>query len=205
MGKFPQASGTGLIYMVGCIVKNNLTHETFYLNYLVDALDSKCECQMIRDWLQDLQQMIDDNNVAHTKRHTTFPKINLIHWSSAESYHLQHCLEEYCNDITTNYNIEFIDLYQLFKTHRVALPGCFNYGLKNIAQALYRQGKIHTIWPNDIDGTQAMVAAWYAYKTAQQQNKTLSEIEAMEEIIRYNFTDCKVLEEIVDYLRQLDS
>jgi len=48
----------------------------------------------------------------------------------------------------------------------------------------------------------AMVAAWWYAGESKQLNLSLKEIDLMQGIERYNEIDCKVMMEIVRYLRR---
>ena len=112
-------------------------------------------------------------------------------------------LENYGHDLLINHDIEMIDLCKLFKGAKVGLPECYSYGLKSIAKSMQKLGLIKTIWPDDLDGNQAMVAAWKAEEIAKSQNKIIPEVDFMESIIKYNYVDCKVMEEIQLYLQNI--
>jgi len=90
------------------------------------------------------------------------------------------------------------DLCKLFQNEPIVLKDCFNYGLKNIAKAMKKHGMITVDLDSDCDsGTSAMVNAWKCYNTTENAVET----DTMKDVGKYNEFDCKVLWEIITYLR----
>lgn len=80
--------------------------------------------------------------------------------------------------------------------------GALGFGLKAVAQALHGHGLIETSWEGSpLDGLGAMVGAWRCDDEAGERGVALSDMELMGEIRRYNEVDCRVIMEIVRYLR----
>ncbi len=96
-------------------------------------------------------------------------------------------------------NIEgWSDMCKLFQNESIVLKDCFNYGLKNIARAMKKHGMINVDMDSDCDnGTSAMVNAWNCYNL----HGNICEMSSMKDIVKYNEFDCKVLWEILTYLR----
>ena len=66
---------------------------------------------------------------------------------------------------------------------------------------MYKNSMIDTIWDNNSicsDGNDAMFHAW---KTYIHTNTNISETHVMNDIIKYNEIDCKMIFEIINYLR----
>ena len=97
----------------------------------------------------------------------------------------------------------FLDLYQLFRVEPIAVNGALNYSLKSIAKAMNKHNLIKTSWDSRnpcSNGLNAMLLAHKAYKDTKEimDEKNL----IMRDIIHYNEVDCKVLWEIINYLRE---
>lgn len=103
------------------------------------------------------------------------------------------------DEITDNWTLNgWTDLCKLFQNESIVLKDCFNYGLKNIAKAMKKHGMIDVDLDTECDsGTSAMVNAWNCYNTPGD----VTEMKTMEDISKYNEFDCKVLWEILTYLR----
>ena len=93
-------------------------------------------------------------------------------------------------------------LERVIRAASVAVTGAFNFGLKSIAKAMHAAGFISTIWADGpTDGLGAMVATWSAAHEAAAARTPLSTHPLMIEIARYNEVDCRVMSEILAWLR----
>lgn len=212
---------SNIIYMIGCYVKNNRTKKDEYLNYLIKTIDPENEKQILTDWMNDLTKIMSEAKMSKRRSHM----IPIYHWSPAEVVQLRRVKTAYGSPLSEFIDrMNFIDLYQIFKEAKVGIPGAFGYGLKTVAKALHKLGKIADTWEENLNGADAMVAAWYL-NGADLDREIIKNIKKVEEftaelvtekseqpsnldklakeIIIYNYYDCKVMEEIVDYARQL--
>jgi predicted RecB family nuclease len=75
------------------------------------------------------------------------------------------------------------------------IRGCFDFSLKSIAKAMHRYGMISTsLESNCNSGMVAMLNCWKYYNQGRDE-------EIIQDTIRYNEFDCKVLYEILEFLR----
>ena len=124
-------------------------------------------------------------------------------WTAAENRQFDRACEEHDTDrkdhISDNWQaVEWCDMYHLFRSEPIVLKGCFKFGLKDIAKAMRKHGMIQaSIGSSCNSGMMAMVKAWQCYQSSA--NPAVSDI--MLDISRYNEFDCKVLWEILTYLR----
>ena len=87
----------------------------------------------------------------------------------------------------------------LFKNSNIGIKGAKTYGLKDIAKSMYENNLINELWDKKIsDGSDAMVTVW---KINNDSNLNLINDYRMNNIINYNKMDCKVLYNIMTYLR----
>jgi len=110
-------------------------------------------------------------------------------WNSAESrqINLDNC--KY---------FQWTDLCSLFKSEPIVLKGCFKFGLKSIAKTMREHKMITSSNNSDCDsGMTATVKAWGCYQKTDKpfDSKELKDIE------KYNEFDCRVLWDIIEYLR----
>ena len=92
---------------------------------------------------------------------------------------------------------------EVVKEEPVVVRGALAFGLKSIAQAMQGHGHIQTKWESGpVDGLGAMVGAFWCADEAAKKDVSLAQIDMMQGIQRYNEVDCKVMMEIVQYLRQ---
>jgi hypothetical protein len=79
----------------------------------------------------------------------------------------------------------------------------WGFGLKAFAKALYGHGLIETSWgDSQVDGLGAMVGAWACDAEARERGVPMIELALMREIAEYNEVDCRVMMEILAYLRE---
>ena len=82
------------------------------------------------------------------------------------------------------------------------MRGAHAFGLKAVAQALNSHGLIGTKWESGpTDGLGAMVGAWKCAAECRIRHLPLDQHPLMLEIQKYNEVDCKVMMEILYYLR----
>jgi hypothetical protein len=119
-----------------------------------------------------------------------------IHWTQAEPTFYK----KMQNKIPNLPNKKFMDLYKLFIDEPITIKGALNYSLKTVAKAMYKHKMIKTSWDTNstcVNGLDALIQAhkMYFVNSNDKFNK-------MDEIVKYNEIDCKVLYEIIDYLRK---
>ena len=86
------------------------------------------------------------------------------------------------------------DLCSFFREEPIVVKGCFKFGLKEIAGAMYRHNLINTRLTEECDcGLSAMLMAVEYYKSKNAS--------VLGKIVRYNEFDCKVMYDMIDYLR----
>jgi hypothetical protein len=224
--QFPKISGTSMIYMIGCMVKDRVHNEEYFLNYVVDRLTLECETKMINDWLQDLVRIqkaafhdangrtnpskrpkseydILESTHSQSEYHDA-KQINIVHWSRAEYGLLTKALSNATKKTKTNpfidYEYRLIDLYECFKTAEIGLPGAFSYNLKTVAKSLRSINLITSSWDAGMDGNTAMVSAWIADREASVTSVNMGDMPRLDEVIKYNQIDCEVMAEIIEKL-----
>ena len=93
-------------------------------------------------------------------------------------------------------------LQKVMREEPVVVRGALGFGLKAVANAMHSHGPIETSWADSpVDGLGAMVGAWRCDEEARRKGVPMTELPLMQEIIRYNEVDCKVMMKIVRYLR----
>lgn len=124
-------------------------------------------------------------------------------WNSAECRQIDITCDNLDNEkkehISDSWKIKkWADLSSLFRSEPIVLKGCFNFGLKNIATTMRENHMISANISSDCKtGMMAMVNAWKCYKDCNNP----IESDIMKDIEKYNQFDCKVLWEIINYLR----
>lgn len=117
----------------------------------------------------------------------------LYHWSHIEQTMWKRLLDAH-NLKSPDYN--WVDLAQIFIRGPIVIKGCFNFKLKNVAKAMKSYGMIETSMHGEVvNGTDC---AAHAYQMFQSGDLAL-----MPTLVAYNNLDCRMLWEILTYLRQV--
>ena len=184
---FPEASNYAMIFLIGVVIVDNVAGTKEYRSYIVDKLTHDAELQIINKMLSDFIDL-------RKKYNQNFSPV--YYWSNAENYMLKRAIggrrlfEE---------QLVLIDLCKFFKESGLILPGQMGYGLKSVATVMHKNNFIHTIWGNDSDisdGLNAMIEAIRTYKYRPEHKDIF-----FSNVLNYNYVDCKVMEEIMNYLR----
>jgi len=171
------------IFMIGLGWEENNKWE-FKCFYLED-LTSKDERNMLNDFFSFLKDKEKEFNQESI----------LLHWTRAEPLFLK----KSCSKYNINFKlkeVKFFDLYDLFVDNFVSIKGCFNYSLKNVARSMFNNGMINTLWDKNNVCSNGLNAMYYAQEYYKGNNKDI-----MSSIINYNEIDCKVMYDILKYLR----
>jgi hypothetical protein len=195
--KIPDRGGQPLIFMIGC---GHLKDGKWNFScFIAESLDEKSEAQIIDDWLEHMRLVkvrLDSKMLP--------PKV--FHWSPAEPTSIESAYNSANNRHSHRWprDLEWFDfLKKVVMGEPVVVRGAMGFGLKEFGNALYSHGLIDTCWESSsLDGLGAMVGAWRCYEEAISNYKSVREIDLMSEIERYNEIDCKVMMEIITYLRQ---
>jgi putative phage-type endonuclease len=170
------------IFMIG--VGIIIDGEWIFKCFIADKLNNKCEKQILLDF--------------HLYIESFKGKKKLYHWGSAENYLYSGAINRHPKIIRKISLItEWSDLLTLFKCEPIICRGMLNFSLKSVVKAFYDNMFIETNYDTDVDnGLQAMVMAYECYKNNNVQSYIMSNIQT------YNEIDCKVMWEIIEYLRK---
>ena len=193
----PKRHGQPLIFMIGCghLEAGKWQFRCFVANSLAEA----DEANIIDQWLAYME------SIKVSLLPPAAPPPKLIHWSPAE-----------VSNFETAYNAAktrhpsadwpvlpwFDFLQKVIREEPVVTRGAMAFGLKAVAKAMYGHGVIDTIWGDGpTDGLGAMVGAWWCNLEATRTATAMPALPLMQEIVAYNEVDCKVMMEVVRYLR----
>jgi len=137
----------------------------------------------------------------------------LYHWSFAEKTEWNRAVvrvgasvaDEARTGVVKKYNdinINWCDLCEVFKSEPIVLKGCYKFSLKNVASIMKKHGLIKLGWNSETqNGLDAMVRSWNSYKKCQHED-SIADDPIIQDVIKYNRTDCEILGEILEYLRK---
>jgi hypothetical protein len=194
--RIPERGGQPLIFMIGC--GHIEQGEWKWTGFTVESLTESSEAEIIDSWvahMEEVKRRIDPNGDEPL----------VFHWSHAE----QSTFETAFNSAKERHPTKgwpdphWYDFLKLvIREEPVVVRGAFGFGLKSIANAMHGHGLIETLWDaGPTDGLGAMVGAWWSASEAENLDCSLGDVQMMMEIQRYNEVDCKVMMEIICYLR----
>ncbi|MDE0127793.1 MAG: hypothetical protein OXN97_24765 [Bryobacterales bacterium] len=188
---FPKAGGQEVIFMIGCgHVENAAWH---FRCFVADRLDLASEARIVSAWLAHMEER---------SRHFRVDAPKVFHWTHAEPTNYVRARKRHpCEPWPEP---AWFDLHKrVFKAEPVSVRSSDSLGLKSIAKALHAHGLIQTSWgDSSMDGMGAMVGAWRCDREGRRTGGRLVDAALIKEIRDYNDTDCKVMQEILDYLRE---
>ena len=195
--QLPEKGGQPLIFMIGCGHVEKA--EWQFKSLVVDCLSETEELRIIQEWIEHMASVrnrLDPNN----------DKPRIFHWSQAEPTTLQNAYNSAWN--RHNQPSDWPDfgwydfLQRVMRQEPVVVRGALGFGLKTVAKAMHSQGFIETNWADSaVDGLGAMVGAWRCDEDARRSGVPMNGLPLMDEIASYNEVDCRVMMEIVHYLR----
>ena len=174
-----------VIFVVGLgwIENNKWKYKSFYLKHQTDENEYKMIMDMW-EFIELKKQKLNKNDIS------------FIHWSNAEINFYNKFLHKHPDKNIPQLNS--FDLHKLFLDNNIIVKGALNFSLKTVATAMYNNKMISTHWDKKgcVNGLQAMMIAYNLYKN--KENVTSKDLK---DIIKYNKIDCKVLWQILSYLR----
>ena len=199
--KLPYNDSNKMIYMIGvgyCTYSSESSKGKWhYRRFIATKLTMEEEYRICKEFGRFVHDKIKETKENHPL---------LIYWSAEkrewESACERHRMKgKFWSDIDSHW----FDLYNVFRTEPVVVKGALSFGLKDVAKALYEQGLINQVWDEGnpcSNGLTAMVLAVKAYEESKTRKIPLSSIPCILDVVKYNEIDCRVLWEIIEYLRK---
>lgn len=193
---------TDIVFMIGIghVENDNFIYKSFVVDKISLTEENKIFTELIK-YLYD-KILFLDKNLEYIPR--------FFHWSSAEISTIRHINIRHQNKfkiLEDSENFVWVDMYDIFMKEPITVKGSLSFKLKEIAKAFYDHGFIKTYWnnqgPSDGLGAMMMAIKYYKNKTNQLNQPNQPDLNILiKSIIEYNEVDCKVIWEIVDYLRK---
>ena len=195
--KLPEKGGQPLIFMIGCGHLENGSWR--FKSFVTLGLSEAEEIRIINEWVEYMSNVRDG-----LEPHNDNPRV--FHWSHAEVTQLENAYNSARarhQDRADWPELGWYDLLKAIRDEPIVVQGALGFGLKAVANALHSHGLIETNWADSqVDGLGAMVGAWRCDEESREKRVPMTELKLMAEITRYNEVDCKVMMEIVSYLRR---
>ena len=195
--RLPTKGGQPLIFMIGCGYLES--GRWSFQSFVVDELSEEAEARIVEGWLEHMRAVRDRLAPA-------LDEPAVIHWSPAETSNLQSAYNsawERHGRPAWKSPRWFDFLQRVVREEPVVVRGSLAFGLKSVARAMHGHGLVSTLWSDGpADGLGAMVGAWWCQDEANRLGVGIRDVDLMDEIAGYNEVDCRVMMEIIAYLRE---
>lgn len=189
MSEYPKQKSTDFIFMIGVYWKNKKKWE--YKNFICNDSSFEEEFRIMEEFAEFLKS-------KGNPRLWYWFADNML-WNRAVDRQYNLLSEEDEDNINEWYNLDWVDLYKVFKQTPIVIKDCFKYGLKPVAKAMEKYKLITTKIDSECSsGLEAVVNAWKCYENEDDP----ANCSVMNDIAEYNKFDCKVLQDILFYLRK---
>jgi|TARA_B100001971_G_C18253010_1_gene579805 predicted RecB family nuclease len=197
---FPDPGGKELIFMVGCGYEHPEGKWNFAV-FTANELSVSEETRIIEEWIDHMRTVTNEvkgegQDIPH-----------IFHWSPAEVAFIDSARrnrQEESGDAREEWaDLPWFDFLKVMRAEPIVVKGAFGFGLKAIAKSLYKRGLIQTSWGDGpADGMGAMVGAWYCNRKVAGTGQSMRSVKYMQDIEAYNEVDCRVMWEVITYLRE---
>lgn len=199
----PTTPKNEFIFIIGSSLYDPSGCLSHYKQFLIPRLNLESEREILfqfLDWIYEIK-----TNLGYMPR--------IYHWSPAEKRFLEKIFERHYNvltgenpfylDILSLVDTYLVDLLYIFKEEPIVVKGSYNFGLKEISNALVKLKYISSGWDSEqthINGFSSIFIVQNYNNQAIAEGKILSDYEEVNHILYYNKIDCQVLIEIIQFL-----
>lgn len=170
-------NGKEMVFQLGCGFE--FEGKWLYKSFFAETMELDEEERIITEWLRYMDKI----------GHKIKLQSRVFHWSPAEKSSFEKIKKKYL----ISKDLNWVDMLVIFKKEPVTIKDCYDFSLKSVARAFKKHGLIETIWGNTYaDGMSVMVT--------MLRNNIRNE-SLRYEITKYNEIDCKVMWEMLKYLR----
>lgn len=183
-----------IIYMIG--VGHASDGEWVYRDFTVASCDSQEEKRIIREWIE---YMYDVSGEVLGMAPLQAP---IYHWSHIEMTMFNEKIKEHSVQGRIS---NWVDLCSVFTNCPIIPKGALGFGLKEVARAMYQNKLIESYWNAEnpcSNGLESMVIFKNIRNKATAEGKDIRQVPLLKDILNYNELDCKVMWEILEFLRR---
>jgi hypothetical protein len=188
IGQLNENSNGDYIFMIGIGWEEN--NQWQFKNFILEELTKENELQMMTQFWDFIELKKRERGCLETC---------FIHWTNAEVAFYNKFLNKHT--LSNFPTINFYDMHQLFLTNNIVVNGSLDFKLKNIANAMQRNRLIESHWDSTNPCANGLDAMYMAYKEYTINRCLDKDNEIITNIAKYNEIDCKVMWEILKYLR----
>lgn len=190
---------TNVIYLIGVGYKEN--NKFSYKYFIMNDFNLNEEKRILIEFKEFIEERIKAYMQDKKIKNRNLVKPKMFHWAFAENNFLRLANNRHNNFLNKWLNsITLVDLCKIFTEEPIVVKNMYKFKLKDVARAMLENNFIETKWKELCDGELAMRESSKYYR--DKWNGKGDNKELIKEIIDYNEIDCKVLWEIIEYLRK---
>jgi hypothetical protein len=162
-----------------------------YYNFRVPELTNEHEYEIFNQLYKKVEEMCVEHNIK-------IENAKIYHWGNIEQTIVSKLYSKY-EDKHEWENLCLIDFCKIFQDEAILIKGVYGFGLKAVGKGLINHGLINIpSWEDSVgDGLDAMVQAYAIYNNPEQNHEN-----TINNLIKYNHTDVRMIEKIINYLRK---
>ncbi len=162
-----------------------------YYNFRVPELTNDHEYEMFDQFYKKIEEKCKEHSVK-------IENAKIYHWGHIEQSIITKLYVKYENKHNWD-NLCLIDFCRIFQDEAILIKGVYGFGLKSVGKGLIKHNLIDmSSWEDSVgDGLDAMVQAYNIYNNPEHNHET-----TIENLIKYNYTDVRMIEKIISYLRK---
>jgi hypothetical protein len=187
-----------IIYMIGVGYEDPDTKEWVYRDFTVESCSSQEERRIMQEWIEYMYEVAGEPLGMYPLQAPVY------HWSHIEMTMFNEKIKEHPE--LQGYKIgNWVDLCKTFTNCPIIPKGALGFGLKEVARAMYQNKLIESLWNAEnpcSNGLESMVIFKHIRDKAETEGKDIRQVPLMKDIIDYNELDCKVMWEILAFLRR---
>jgi hypothetical protein len=185
------------IFMIGIGWEEN--KQWVFKTFILEEMTNMSEYIMIKEmW----------DYITLKKTELNYTRSCFIHWTNAEVSFYNKFLQKHNTRTLEHDNIcninqcNFYDLHNLFLKNNIIVKGALDFKLKSIAGGMYSNRLIKSSWDKKNPCMNGLDAMFFAYNMYKLNTKINIFDKTIQNIVKYNEIDCKVMWEIYKYLCQ---
>lgn len=183
-----------IIFQIG-IGYLNSNNKWIYKPFVAKNKSFEGEKEMFQNFFNYINTTMD--SLSDTNRERFNGRYHFVHWYPHERI----CYDKVKYKLNLP-NVTYMDLSKLFRDEPIVVKGSLRFKLKSVSKALYENRLITTAWDYSSECNSGLAAMALANKLYNEVTEVTEKNEIMKEIIKYNEVDCKVLWDILRYLRE---
>lgn len=188
----PYAKTGSRIFLIGVFWIDPMIGQEQFRYFVADDLTLESErinVQSFVDFVASLAQQ-------HNKK---IEDVKIFHWGHIERTEFASATKRH-QESWTRYN--WLDFCDVMRSEPIVMKGSFKFGLKEIGRKLYDAKLIKTTWASDTEsGKDALLQVKKCNNESEIVGESMRFHKDMKDIILYNYYDCKVTYEVIDYFR----